>query len=923
MSYLKGVLNKKVFLVFMLYALWVIGFAYISFIQEKQKLYDFLDQQLVDAAVTVPLLLPVGFHHKNMSENDLTAQEHYDNILKLSNYTDDKTIIYVYTLIMNNNKIFFTSSSATEKERESGVGLSFFFDQYHDVDPVVYQVFNNKEKTFLEYTDQWGTFRSVFIPRYAKDGTFYLTVADHSISYIQALLKQHVYRAIIVAILFLCFAYLVYWIATKRVKRIAKELTIKVHDQIAELKSSEERLQLFARIFNEAHEGITITDTQGIIIDVNPTFCKVTGFKREEVIGHSASLLNSGKHSPEFYQEMKESLRLHNHWRGEIWNRKKGGDIYAELLSISVLKDEKGKIKYYVGLFSDITESKKQQETLELMAHYYVLTQLPNRVLFADRFVHAAAHSKRSHTILAVCFLDIDNFKPVNDNYGHEAGDQLLIEFAERLKLNIREEDTVSRQGGDEFALLLGGLESFSQCEFMLERILESLSQPYIIDETPHKISVSIGLTLYPSDDADLDTLVRHADQAMYKAKLDGKNRYRLFNIDDDQQIILKHKQVQEVKQALSNDEFCLYYQPKVNMKTGVVQGVEALIRWNHPQQGMMLPLEFLPIIENTQLEIQMGEWVINEALTQLNSWKQQGIEFEISVNVSSYHLQADTFIAQLENTLARYPNVCSSKFQLEILETSVLDDLGAISRCIKSCRDKLGINIALDDFGTGYSSLTHLRNLSVNVIKIDRSFVRDMLDDPSDYAIIDGVIALSDSFNRQIIAEGVETTQHGLMLLVMGCHNVQGYGIARPMLAEVIPAWLNGYTPNKEWMVFGNKEHTSKQKQFKLFELTISQWVKRFEDNIQSSPEAIDYWPIMVASKCHCGSWINKAAQNQPFEQRWLTKLDKAHEEMHAVATGLLHKYQESEIEVARKGLGEFQKKYQKIASIIGQYEY
>ncbi len=273
----------------------------------------------------------------------------------------------------------------------------------------------------------------------------------------------------------------------------------------------------------------------------------MTGFQRLEVIGHSAGLLDSGKHSPEFFEGIKDSLKMQNHWQGEVWNRKKGGDVYAELLTISVLKNQEGELIYYVGLFSDITENKKQQETLELMAHYDVLTQLPNRALFADRFVHAAAHSRRTDTILAICFLDIDNFKPVNDNYGHEAGDQLLIELAERLKVNIRDEDTVSRQGGDEFVLLLGGLESFTQCEQMLSRLLESLSQPYIINGAPHNISVSIGLTLYPLDNADLDTLVRHADQAMYKAKIDGKNTFRLFNVDDDKKIIRKHKKLEEI----------------------------------------------------------------------------------------------------------------------------------------------------------------------------------------------------------------------------------------------------------------------------------------------------------------------------------------------------------------------------------------
>lgn len=918
MSYIRRLLNQSVLLTFILYVLWVMVFAYFSFYLEKEKLYAFLDQQLVDAALTTPLLLPEELHHKGMMADDLTKQQDYKNTLKLSSYTDQTGIIYIYTLVLQNNKIFFTSSSATKQERESGEGLSSYFDHYDDVDPGVYEIFNNRKKNFLEYTDQWGTFRSVFIPYYSKDGTFYLTAADLSINDIQKQLNQHIFRTLIIALLFLFFAYPIYLASIQRVNRIAKQLKTKVQEQTSELTLKGERLQLFAQVFNDAHEGIMITDTQGTIIDVNPTFCEITAYSREEVIGQNSNILNSGKHSPEFYLHIWQSLNEHDHWRGEIWNRKKGGEIYAELLTISALKDESDKTIYYVGLFSDITQIKQQQKTLELMAHYDVLTQLPNRILFADRFSLLSAHCKRSKTLLAICFLDIDNFKPVNDNYGHDAGDQLLIELAGRIKSTIRGEDTVSRQGGDEFILLLGELESFAQCEHMLKRILHALSQPYLIANHTHKISVSIGVTLYPLDDADLDTLVRHADQAMYQAKIAGKNNYKQFNLLDDEQIIKKHKRLQEIQLALSNHEFSLYYQPKVNMKTGEVLGAEALIRWMHPEKGMIPPLDFLPIIENTQLETEIGEWVINEALKQLDEWKNQGIEFEISINISSYHLQADTLFAQLDDALALYPSVDSNNLQLEILESSALGDLKSISSSIKACKTKLGVNFALDDFGTGYSSLTHLRNLSATTIKIDQSFIRDILDDPDDYSIVDGVIGLADAFNRKIIAEGVETSKQGLMLLNMGCDNAQGYGIARPMPAEAMLAWLNNYSPNEEWLAFGKKEHTLKDKQIQLLTLTITQWMNRFVENIQSSPENIDYWPIMPTTKCHCGSWINRAKQDQLFEQSWLSNLDEAHKEMHAIADGLLQKYEDNEIKTARVELATLQTTFEKIVTLL-----
>ena len=580
---------------------------------------------------------------------------------------------------------------------------------------------------------------------------------------------------------------------------------------LIQLKENEAKLLLSSRVFHESHDGIVITNAKNEIIDVNPAFCEISGYKHDEVIGLNPLILSSGKHSPEFYADMWQQISAHGHWKGEVWNRKKNGELYAELLTIFTLKDNTGKIINYVGVFSDITQSKKQQEKLTMLAHYDMLTGLPNRTLFSDRFHQAIAHSNRTKTQLAICFLDLDNFKPINDNFGHGIGDQLLIEVANRIKANIKEDDTVSRQGGDEFALLLGDIISYEQCKQTIEKIHHALTQPYLLDGYSHTITTSTGITLYPSDKGDIDTLIRHADQAMYQAKLVGKNRFQLFNTEQDQQNIQKHLQIKEIQQAFINNEFCLYYQPKVNMKTGVVFGTEALIRWIHPEKGLISPLQFLPIIEKTELEVLIGAWVINQALNQLNLWIQKGIKIGISVNISSHHLRSVSFFSDLEKSLARHPNVTSGSFQLEILESSELGDLNTINHIIKTCKNKLGVNVALDDFGTGYSSLTHLRNLSANTIKIDRSFVRDMLDDPGDYAIIDGVIGLANSFSREVIAEGVESTEHGLKLLVMGCYKAQGYGIARPMPIDELYFWLSNYTPNKEWLAAGNKERTQK----------------------------------------------------------------------------------------------------------------
>jgi len=687
---------------------------------------------------------------------------------------------------------------------------------------------------------------------------------------------------------------------------------------ITDRKAAMDKLQLSSRVFSDTHEGITITDANRLIIDVNPAFSAITGYSLEEVQGQNPRILGSGRQSPEFYQAMWKKVNDLGHWHGEVWNRKKNGELYAELLTISALLDENDDVMNYVGVFSDITQSKQQQEKLSFMAHYDVLTGLPNRALFTDRFYQAIAHSKRTGSQLAVCFLDLDSFKPVNDNYGHEVGDLLLIEVAKRIKANIREEDTVSRQGGDEFALLLNNIDSYEQCQQTLERIHDSLARPYLIDDHSHTVTASSGVTLYPTDDGDIDTLLRHADQAMYQAKLAGKHRYHLFNPEIDRQTIDKSHQLDEIENALRNNEFTLYYQPKVNMVTGHVFGVEALIRWNHPEKGLVPPLNFLPMIEDTLLEIALGNWVINSALTQLNDWQQRGLTLEVSINISSNHLLSENFYSQLDSAIKIYPDLDPSYIQLEILESSALGDLNAIGDILKSCQTGFGVNIALDDFGTGYSSLTHLRNLPTNTVKIDQSFVRDMLDDPSDYAIIEGIIGLANSFNRQSIAEGVETIEHGLMLIALGCDQAQGYILAKPMPAEDFVEWLNNYEPYKEWLDYGSKEHTPKETKTILFKLASDHWRNTFIENIQSSPSSIKHWPIMNSSRCHCGYWLNRTEHEHLFEGEELNLFKQAHEKSHAVAHDLRDKYQGKKFNAAREGLEEFQAAVNEMDAIL-----
>lgn len=671
--------------------------------------------------------------------------------------------------------------------------------------------------------------------------------------------------------------------------------------EITQQKRSENELKLSSRVFSETHDGIFITDDEMNIVDINPAFCDITGYSREELIGQNPRILSSGKQEQAFYDEMLLEVKKQDHWRGEVWNRKKDGDVYIESVTISVLKDDQNNVVNYVGIFTDITKSKKQQEQLNLMAHYDPLTKLPNRALFTDRFHQSIAHSKSTGNQLAICFLDLDDFKPVNDNYGHNIGDRLLVEVARRITDNIRVEDTVSRQGGDEFALLLNDIESFEQCEQTLERLQDALAEPYIIDSYPHKISVSSGVTLYPYDSGDIDTLLRHADQAMYQAKLAGKHRYHFFNPEEDQRTIQKHHQLDEITQALNNNEFQLYYQPKVNMRSGKVFGAEALIRWLHPEKGLIPPLDFLPLIEGTELEIQVGGWVIDEALQQLNTWQQQGIKLEVSINIASHHLQSSAFFDQLNDAITKHPKVDPQDLQLEILESSALGDLMNISDIITRCQEALGINVALDDFGTGYSSLTHLRRLPAHTIKIDQSFVRDMLDDKEDLALIEGIIGLAEAFDRQVIAEGVETIEHGVLLMRVGCNFAQGYAIAKPMPADQLAPWINHYKPDEAWAIWGHANWEMNNLHLVRAQSDHIQWIQEIFNVLEGQELGLQHNELTNHHECRLGNWYGGYGEKHYNHLSAFRELEDIHINVHKTGYRVIKLYNENKQQEAK----------------------
>ena len=435
------------------------------------------------------------------------------------------------------------------------------------------------------------------------------------------------------------------------------------------------------------------------------------------------------------------------------------------------------------------------EERLEHIAHYDALTHLPNRVLLADRLHQSMAQCQRLTQSLAVAFLDLDGFKAVNDQHGHTVGDGLLMALAKRMQAALREGDTLARIGGDEFVAVLVGMESPDHCVPVLERLLEAAAGVVEVGELQLQVSASIGVTLYPQDNAEADLLLRHADQAMYLAKQAGKNRYHLFDIAHETAAKNKGETLKHIRRAIDRHEFVLYYQPKVNMQTGAVIGAEALIRWQHPERGLLPPGAFLPAIEDHPISVDLGDWVIATALQQMSTWQAAGFELSVSVNIGARQLQHAGFTAQLGELLAANPSIAPCRLELEILETCALEDMARVCEVMRACQS-LGVRFALDDFGTGYSSLTYLKQLPAELLKIDQSFVRDMLTDPDDLAIVQGVIGLAKAFRREVIAEGVETTAHGELLLSMGCELAQGYGIARPMPAADLPGWVANWRP-------------------------------------------------------------------------------------------------------------------------------
>lgn len=569
-----------------------------------------------------------------------------------------------------------------------------------------------------------------------------------------------------------------------------QELQQALHERDEALNISQRNLYLAEKVIECSLEGIMITDLNSIIVSVNPAFTKLTGYTPADVLGKTPAVLSSGRHDQAFYDEMWQQLREQGSWQGEMWNRRKSGEIFPELLTITAITNYLGEVTHYAAMFNDISELKENEERIRQLAYYDVLTGLPNRRLLEDRLHMAMAHARRQHKQMAVLFIDLDRFKRINDSLGHEVGDQLLINVARRLADVVREDDTVARMGGDEFIAVLSDIDSPSHAAQIARRMIERLQES--LDILGHELVVtsSIGISIYPDDGDDADLLLKNADIAMYRAKGIGRNTYQLYTPEMNARSVEHIALEKSLYQALKRDEFELYYQPQIDANSGQTTVVEALLRWHHPERGIVPPADFIPLAEETGLIVAISDWVLRRACQQLNEWEQQGLGYlRISVNISTRQFYEPDFCAMTAECLA-HADINPQQLTLEMTENILMDDALAAMQRLHKLRE-MGFAIALDDFGTGFSSLNHLRRLPLDELKIDRAFIRHINKDPKDTALVIAMIGLAHSLGLQVVAEGVETEDQAKFLQQHGCDILQGFYYNTPVPADELAKYL------------------------------------------------------------------------------------------------------------------------------------
>ncbi len=587
-----------------------------------------------------------------------------------------------------------------------------------------------------------------------------------------------------------------FWNATLKQNRIGHTIKKPVFDasgkplylicvtiDITEQKQAESDLRIAAVAF-DSHESMMITDANKVILRVNQAFTDETGYTAEETIGRTPRLLSSGAQDQDFYRLMWEAINQAGKWQGEIWDRRKNGEIYPKWLTISAVKGNNGAVTHYVGSHIDITERKTAEEKLRYLTCHDPLTDLPNREGLHERMAHLLGTAKRNKKMLSLMLIDLDNFKSINDTMGHLTGDQVLVQVAQRLVNNVRKSDVVARVGGDEFIIMLPDIESVAAAEHVAKMVLKSISEPYLINGERLYTSPSIGICLYPDDAVRGDDMIKKADVAMYHAKAAGRGNFQFFT-EELQQIALRRSSIEkDLRIALEQQQFVLYYQPQLDLRTGQLMGVEALVRWQHPERGVVSPLEFIPVAEESGQIIKLGDWVLQEACRQLAEWRAGGIlHIRMSVNLAAKQFADKHLPARIQEVMIRY-GLPANSLDLEVTESMTM---GTPVEAIKMMKvlTSYGQSMSIDDFGTGYSSLAHLKSFPVSTLKIDRTFVKDLETDQDDANICDITTLLAHKLGMDVVAEGVETEAQLKFLHSIGCEKIQGYLISKPLPAD------------------------------------------------------------------------------------------------------------------------------------------
>lgn len=675
-------------------------------------------------------------------------------------------------------------------------------------------------------------------------------------------------------------------------------MLLSIRDSQEQLKKSELRWKFAVE---GSGDGLWDWDLRDDSVFFSPQWKKMLGFEEHE-ISNSLDEWSKRVH-PDDLQDAYEDIKRHLDGDADIYINqhrvlcKDGSYIWILDRGIVVERDADGTPLRMIGTHSDVTEQVKHEEELRHSATHDSLTGLPNRFMFSELIQHAMHRNVRNHSLLALLYIDLDGFKAVNDTYGHDAGDRLLIIMAERMQTLIRQEDVIARLGGDEFAIAISDLARSGDLLPLLERLMEELCRAVTYRNGGiHKlqVSASVGVTFYPQEnEIGPEALLRQADHAMYEAKGAGKNQFFFYNIDANESLKEDQRIAEELHRAIDNDELLLHYQPKVDMESGDVVGFEALLRWLHPKKGLLFPDSFLPHINrHSELMLELGRWVMEHAFSQLAEWDRNGEHYSLSINISTHELKSAATTNLLESMLLRNPNIDPSRIELELLETHVLDDIFSAREVITTWRD-LGIRVALDDFGTGYSTLGYLKSLPVDTLKIDKSFVIDMLYDNASFSILEAAMGLARAFRCHIVAEGVESVEHGELLLQLGCHVAQGYAIAKPMPAEDVPEWVRTYRAPESWQNVQSLHHKDWTILYAIVE--HRHWMKRLAEYLDSPGDTT--LPELDSRRCRFGEWLEEEAGLFIDNTELRVCINREHREVHAKAEALVKLAQSAEV--------------------------